>query len=539
VFAESARGGRIDYVELLDTTLRDGSQTRGVTFTLRDKIRVAQLLDELGVDLIEAGWPGSNPKDSLVFKALREAGLSRSRVAAFGSTRRKDLRPEQDQSLNAILEADVPVAVIFGKSWTLHVTEVLRCSLEENLRMVTESVEYLVDHGLEVVFDAEHFFDGYKDSPGYAVSVLRAALEGGARAVVLCDTNGGSLPHEVESIVREVRELLKSGVTLGVHTHNDAGCAVANTIVAVKEGVRHVQGTMIGLGERCGNADLTQVIPALVLKMGLDCLGGGAREKLRRLREVALTVSELTGFPVMPNHPYIGRNAFAHKAGVHIDAVLKNPRAYEHVDPSSVGNERSFSVSELAGRATIVEAARRLGIELSREEAGRVLEEVKRMEADGHHLEGAEATVTLLLLRSLGRLVEPFRLVSWHVETGYEGSRGLNSRATVTVAVGDSIVSSSGEGVGPVHALDVALRRALVIRFRQLEDVRLTNYKVSVIGSDDGTSASVRVYTEFSIGHRTWSTTSVSRNVVDASVKALVDGYVYALAFGLQGDRST
>jgi len=524
-------GGRIDYVELLDTTLRDGSQTRGVTFTLHDKVRVAQLLDELGIDIIEAGWPGSNPKDSAVFTALKEAGLSRSRVAAFGSTRRKEVRAEQDRSLNAIVDADVPVAVIFGKSWTLHVTEVLRCSLEENLRMVTESVEYLTDHGLEVVFDAEHFFDGYKEAPQYALSVLKGAVDGGARTVVLCDTNGGTLPHEVERIVGEVKRGLGDGVKLGIHTHNDTGCAVANSLLAVKEGVRHVQGTMIGLGERCGNADLTQIIPTLVLKMGFDCLGGKAREKLRRLREMALTVSELTGFPVLPNHPYIGRNAFAHKAGVHIDAVLKTPRAYEHVDPSSVGNERSFSVSELAGRSAIVEAAKRLGLALSKEESGRVLEVVKRLEAEGYHLEGAEATVSLVLLRALGRLKEPFRLVSWNVETGCDGG-SLTSRATVTVSVGDLVVSSSGQGVGPVHALDVALRRALVSRFRELEEIGLSNYEVSVVDSGEGTSAAVRVYTEFRRGHRIWSTTALSRNVVDASVKALVDGYVYALVLG-------
>ncbi len=528
---QCAGGGRIDYVELLDTTLRDGSQTRGVTFTLHDKVRVAQLLDDLGIDVIEAGWPGSNPKDSEVFRALKEAGLSRSRVAAFGSTRRKDVRVEQDQSLNAVIEADVPVAVIFGKSWTLHVTEVLRCGLEENLSMVTESVEYLADHGLEVVFDAEHFFDGYRESPGYALSVLRCAVEGGAETVVLCDTNGGTLPHEVGRSVGEVVRELGGRVRIGVHTHDDAGCAVANSLMAVKEGVRHVQGTMIGLGERCGNADLTQVVPTLVLKMGYECLGGNARAKLKRLREVALKVSEITGFPVLPNHPYVGRNAFAHKAGVHIDAVLKNPRAYEHVDPSSVGNERSFSVSELAGRAAIVEVAKRLGLALSKEESGRVLEEVKRLEAEGNHLEGAEATVALVLLRALGKLEEPFGLVSWRVETGYDGGP-LTSRASVTVSVGDSVVSSSGHGVGPVHALDVALRRALVSRFRELEEIGLSNYKVSVIDSGDGTSAAVRVYAEFRRGSRIWSTTALSRNVVDASVKALVDGYLYALVLG-------
>ncbi len=494
-------------------------------------MRVAQLLDDLGIDIIEAGWPGSNPKDSEVFRALKEAGLSRAKVAAFGSTRRKDIRVEQDGSLNAIVEADVPVAVIFGKSWTLHVTEVLRCSLEENLNMVSESVEYLVDHGLEVVFDAEHFFDGYKESPEYALAVLRSAVEGGAGTVVLCDTNGGTLPYEVERIVGEVKREIGDLVRLGVHAHNDSGCAVANSLVAVREGVRHVQGTMIGLGERCGNADLTQIIPTLVLKMGFGCLGNDSKDKLRRLREVALTVSELTGFPVLPNHPYIGSNAFAHKAGVHIDAVLKTPRAYEHVDPSSVGNWRSFSVSELAGRSAILEVARGLGLSLSKEEAGRVLEEVKRLEAEGNHLEGAEATVALVLLRALGILKEPFRLISWSVETGYDG-RSLSSMATVTVSVGGSIVSSSGHGVGPVHALDVALRRALVSRFRELEGIRLSNYKVSVVDSVDGTSAAVRVYTEFQRGQRIWSTTALSRNVVDASVKALVDGYLYALVVG-------
>ncbi|MDW8186544.1 MAG: citramalate synthase [Nitrososphaerota archaeon] len=520
-----ARGGRIDYVETLDTTLRDGAQTRGITFSLRDKLRVLEKLDELGVDVVEAGWPGSNPKDAEFFKIVRSLDLKNSRVAAFGSTRKKGMKADQDPSLRAIVESDVPVAVIFGKSWTLHVTEVLRCSLEENLSMAIETVEYLREHGMEVIFDAEHFFDGWKASREYAIGVLRAAIEGGARTVTLCDTNGGSMPWEVEAAVRDVvREL--PATHLGIHTHNDAGCGVANTLVAVQSGVRHVQGTLLGTGERCGNADLCQVLPNLALKMGFSVLKGRI-EKLRDLTRISGFVADLLNLRISDNHPYVGRNAFAHKAGVHVDAVLKLKRAYEHIDPAMVGNERNFSVSELSGRSTVRYVSSKAGLVLRDDQISEALEEVKRLESQGYHLEGAEATVELLLMKTAGRLMEGFRVVEWSVDV--KGSESVTARASVEIEVDGRVYRASGEGVGPVHALDNAVRRALLSCFPKLEGVRLTDYKVSVVDGVDGTAAAVRVFIEFSDDESIWRTTSVSRNIIDASLVALSDGYRYAL----------
>lgn len=482
-------------------------------------------LDELGVDIIESGWPGSNPKDSELFRALRRVSLANSRIAAFGSTRRKGIRADEDKSLNAIVESEAPVAVVFGKSWTLHVTEVLRCAPEENLEMVSETVEYLREHGMEVVFDAEHFFDGWKESPEYAVSVLRAAADAGARTLTLCDTNGGSMPWEVESVVEEVRERFPDA-HLGIHTHNDAGCAVANTLAAVRSGARHVQGTLLGIGERCGNADLCQVLPNLAYKMGFSVLQGRT-DSLRRLTRVSRSVADLLNYRIADNHPYVGRNAFAHKAGVHVDAVLKVTRAYEHLDPSAVGNERGFSVSELSGRSTVRYVASRARIRLTEEQVTRALEEVKRLESQGYHLESAEATVELLLLRAAGQLEEVFRVVEWSVEV--MGPDRQSAKSSVAIEVDGRVHRASSDGVGPVHALDGAIRGALLSCFPELEGVRLTDYKVSVVDGFEGTAAAVRVLVEFSGNGAAWRTTSVSRNVIEASLAAISDGYRYAL----------
>lgn len=482
-------------------------------------------LDELGVDVIEAGWPGSNPKDAGLFRALRGVSLKNSRIAAFCSTRRKGIRADEDPSLNAVVESEAPVAVVFGKSWTLHVSEVLRCTPEENLEMVSETVEYLRDQGTEVVFDAEHFFDGWKESPEYAMSVLRAAADAGARTLTLCDTNGGSMPWEVERAVEEVRGRLPDA-HIGIHAHNDAGCAVANTLVAVRSGARHVQGTLLGVGERCGNADLCQVLPNVAYKMGLSVLKGRT-EALRRLTQVSRSVADLLNLRIADNHPYVGRNAFAHKAGVHVDAVLKVTKAYEHLDPSAVGNERSFSVSELSGRSTVRYVASRVGIRLAEEQVTAVLEEVKRLESLGYHLEGAEATVELLLLRAAGLFREGFRVVEWSVEV--EGPEGPSARSSVAIEVDGRVHRASSEGVGPVHALDGAIRSALLSCFPELEGVGLTDYKVSVVDGFEGTAAPVRVIVEFSGNGSAWRTTSVSRNVIEASLAAISDGYRYAL----------
>ncbi|MCS7134144.1 MAG: citramalate synthase, partial [Candidatus Caldarchaeum sp.] len=449
--------------------------------------------------------------------------FSNSRLAAFGSTRRPNVKPKDDVSLNAILKADVPTAVIFGKSWVLHVLEVLRTTPEENLNMVFDTVEYLREHGLEVVFDAEHFFDGYRDSPQYALDVLRRAKEAGAKTIVLCDTNGGTLPFRVGEIVRRVkRELDKP---LGIHAHNDCGVAVANSLTAVVEGVRHVQGTMIGLGERCGNADLTQIIPNLVLKMNYRVLRSG--EAVKKLKDVAYYVSEVAGFPIPPSYPFYGVNAFAHKGGVHIDAILKNPRTYEHVDPSLLGMERMLSVSELAGRAVLVNTASKLGFNLSKEQVSNLLEKIKRLEAVGYHFEPADATVSLMVLEEVGYDVERLKVRTWWVEVVEAGR--VSARAVVSMDIDGEAVTEMAEGVGPVHALDAAVRAAVLKRYPKLKSTQLVNYKVSVIDTKDATAAAVRVFIEFGDDGSRWATTAVSRNIVEASLKAIVDGYSYKL----------
>jgi 2-isopropylmalate synthase len=503
--------------------LRDGAQTRGVTFTLHDKLRIAEKLDELGIDIIEGGWPGSNPKDGEFFKAARNLSLSHSRIAAFGSTRRADTKPENDQSLNALIKSDVDLAVIFGKSWVLHVMEVLRCPLETNLDMIRDTIEYLKAHGLEVIFDAEHFFDGYKESADYAMRVLLTAEEAGARTLVLCDTNGGSLPTEVGSITEKVFKNVRTA--LGIHTHNDCGLAVANTLAAVLEGARHVQGTMVGLGERCGNADLTQVIPNIVLKLRMRVLE--SQESLKKLAGVAAYIAEVSNIQLASNHPFIGKNAFAHKAGVHIDAMLKNPRTYEHIDPSLLGVERTISVSELAGRSALINHAKKIGLELSKNDVAKALEEVKELEAAGYHLEPADATISLIILRAVGKYQQRLKVRTWWVESLDVGR--VTSKAIVSLDVDGEAVTESAEGVGPVHALDGAIRAAVLRKFSEMEKTQLTNYKVSVIDTKDATAAGVRVFTEFSDGEKQWATTAVSRNILEASLKAIVDGYIYKL----------
>jgi len=403
------------------------------------------------------------------------------------------------------------------------VKEVLRTDLETNLQMIGDTVEYLREHGLEVIFDAEHFFDGFKDSPEYALKVLRRAEEAGSRTLVLCDTNGGTLPNEVAEIVKHVSKSIHTH--LGIHTHNDCGLAVANTLVAVMEGARHVQGTMIGLGERCGNADLTQAIPNLVLKMGMRALR--SKEHLKKLADVARYIAEVANIQLSPSHPFIGRNAFAHKAGVHIDAMLKNPRTYEHVDPSLLGAERTISVSELAGRSTILHHAEKLGLKLAKDDVTKALEEIKALEAAGYHLEPADATVSLIILKAVDRYRERFKVRTWWVESLDVGR--LASKAVVSLDIGNEAVTETAEGVGPVHALDGAIRAAIVRKFPELAKTQLVNYKVSVIDTRDATAAGVRVFTEFSDNGRQWATTAVSRNILEASLRAIIDGYMYRL----------
>ncbi len=502
-----------------------------MTFTLRDKISLVKKLDELGVKYIEAGWPGSNPKDLAFFKVAKDLELKNSEVVAFGSTIRKGVEPEEDLSMKAFMESGVKTAVIFGKSWLLHVENVLRVTPEENLDLIRKTIGYLKEKGFKVIYDAEHFFDGYKDNPEYALTTLKVAEEAGADVLALADTNGGSMPWEVEEITREV--LKSTDLMVGIHAHNDAGMGVANTLAAVRAGARHVQGTINGLGERCGNADLCQVLPDLVFKMGFEVLEGDSREKLKGLKSLSSYLYELLNLRPNPQQPYVGDNAFAHKGGVHVDAVLKDRRAYEHIDPSLVGNRRVISVSELSGKAVIVNEARKLGLKLDKrsEVVGRILDRVKELEAEGYHLESADATVHLLMLKELGYGLEPFRFQNWVVIS----SNWSGAKADVLVKVGDEWISSSGEGVGPVHAIDVALKKALLTKFKELKNVELVNYKVSVIDSISGTASKVRVFTEFQDGERKWATTWVSPNIIEASCKAIADGYVYRLVVGSLG----
>ncbi|MFP3283285.1 MAG: citramalate synthase [Nitrososphaeria archaeon] len=518
-------------VEVLDTTLRDGAQASGVSFTLQDKLSITEKLDELGISYVEGGWPASNPKDLEYFSKVKELGLSKTEVVAFGSTKRRGTRASEDQNLGAIVRADVRTAVIVGKSWTLHVKRVLGVTPEENLEIVRDSLGFLRSHGVRVIFDAEHFFDGYREDPEYAVSVLRAAEEAGAERIVLADTNGGSLPHEVGRIVGEVRKSVRA--PLGIHAHNDSGNAVANSIMAVVEGAAHVQGTINGIGERCGNADLIQVLPALVLKMGLKALKGDGPggERLRGLTALSRHVYRLLNMPENPYQPYVGSGAFSHKGGIHIDAMLKEPRSYEHVDPELVGNHRRMRISELAGRAALLSEARRLGLDIDKDDPalGRALDEIKRLEAEGYSLEDSDATVHLILMRSLDIDVDQLDVVYWSVGVSREEEGDVESVADVIVKFGHHVGHGRGRGVGPVHALDSAMRTAAGKLAEELTGVSLVNYKVSVVDSVEGTASKVRVYVEFSDGRRRWSTTALSRNIVEASLRALVDGYNYTL----------
>ena len=519
----------LDYIEILDTTLRDGAQTYGISFSLQDKLSITQRLDELGVRYIEGGWPGSNPKDIEFFKAIKDISLKNSEIVAFGSTRKKEITPSKDSMLNTLLETEVKTIVIFGKAWDLHVTEVLHTTLDENLKMIEDSIEYLKDHGLDVIFDAEHFFDGFKGNYEYAIRVVKKAEEVGAKVIVLCDTNGGTLTSNTQSIVKGTKAELKTPI--GIHCHNDSGLAVANTLMAVLSGVNHVQGTINGLGERCGNADLCQVLPTLHFKMGLRTLINDKpmSEQLKNLSALSKYVYELTNLPPNPYQPYVGKNAFAHKGGVHIDAMLKQSRAYEHIDPFLVGNRRELSISELSGRAGVMNMALKFGIKLDKQSdvVDKVLNEIKSMEAQGYHMEDANATVHLIFLKSMGYDLYPFQVQLWRVSTMKNSSKFTSGE--VIVKVGDEVLHEASIGVGPVHALDQALRKALLKCFPQLKNVNLINYKVTVIDSASGTASTVRAFIEFKDDSLQWATTALSDNIIEASAMALIDGYAYRL----------
>jgi len=523
-------------VTLYDTTLRDGAQGEGITFSLEDKLVLARKLDALGVHYIEGGCPHpASPKEVEFFRAARtRLRLSHARLAAFGSTRRKGRTADRDEGLKALLDAHTPVVAIFGKSWDLHVTEVLRTTREENLAMIAESVRVLKRAGREVIYDAEHFFDGYRSDPAYAVATLEAAAEAGADWVVLCDTNGGALPGAVREIVTAVKRRLTA--PLGIHTHNDGECAVANSLVAVEAGATQVQGTINGYGERCGNANLCSVIPGLKLKLGIPCVTDA---QLGQLRSMSLFVSELATKPPRDEMPYVGASAFAHKAGVHVDAMGKTAKAYEHVSPEVVGNRRRVLVSDMSGGATVRWKAEGYGLKLEKgdERGRRILAELKRLEAEGYHFEGAEASFELLVARVTKGLKAPFELLDFRVAVDKKPGGPSVSEATLKVKVGDQVEHTVAEGDGPVNALDSALRKALGRFYPQLKSMHLTDYRVRVINPQAATAAKVRVTIETTDGTDIWSTLGVSENIIEASWQALADSVAYKLLKGKSRKR--
>ncbi len=513
-------------MEILDTTLRDGAQGEGISLSVEDKVAIARRLAAFGIPLIEGGWPGSNPKDAEFFARMRGVDLGASRLAAFGATRRKGLAPEEDPSLRALLEAGTEVVVLFGKSWTLHVLEALETDLEENLAMIWESVAFFRRQGRRVIYDAEHFFDGYKEDPGYALATLEAALEGGADTLVLCDTNGGTLPEEVYAITKGVVERFP-GARIGIHPHDDAGLALANALAAVRAGATHVQGTVNGYGERCGNLNLTSFLPTLVFKYGIPAL---PPERLRELKALAHFVDERANQTPNRRAPYVGEAAFAHKAGVHVSAVLKNPRTYEHLPPEWVGNQRRFLVSEVSGRSNLLAKLQEVGVDLSREEAQRLLQEVKALEYEGYAFEGAEASFYLLAHRLRGGAL-PFGVEGFSVFVHGNGLETAWAEATVRVRVGESLQHTAAESPhGPVSALDRAFRKAILGFYPELADVELVDYKVRILsGQEAGTSSGVRVMVEMRRALERFATVGASANILEASLKALTDGYAYAL----------
>ncbi|MBI1992207.1 MAG: citramalate synthase [Candidatus Omnitrophica bacterium] len=511
-------------IELYDTTLRDGAQTEGISYSVQDKLRITEKLDGLGVQYIEGGWPGSNPKDAEFFRAARRLRLKTARLAAFGSTRRA-VRAANDANLKALLKADTAVVTIFGKSWDLHVRDVLKIGLEDNLTVIEDSVGFLKRHGRLVIFDAEHFFDGYKENRTYALKTLQAALTGGADAIVFCDTNGGSLPDEITEIINASKPGLR--VPLGIHAHNDSDLAVANSIAAVRAGVSQIQGTMNGYGERCGNANLVSLVGILKLKMGLDCLPDA---RFKELTETSRYVAEVSNMAQRANQPFVGEAAFAHKGGVHVNAVLKNPRTYEHIEPSTVGNERKILVSELSGRSSLVFKAKGLALDLSKEtpEAKRLLKLLQQLEHQGYHFEAAEGSLELLLKREL-KQVKPFFTLDRFRVIMEKRDRRLVSEATIKVRVNGVPEQTAAEGDGPVNALDNAIRKALKRFYPTLAEMHLTDFKVRVLNEKAGTAAKVRVLIQSQDAHDSWGTVGVSENIIEASWQALADSIEYKL----------
>ncbi len=520
-------------VEILDTTLRDGAQGEGITFSVQDKISVVEALDELGVSWIEAGNPGSNPKDMDFFQRAKNMKLKYAKLCAFGATRKKGIKPEDDTNVKSLLEAGTDGVVIFGKSWDLHVTEVLRVSPEENLAMISETVSFFKKAGKTLIYDAEHFFDGWKANPEYALSTVKSAMEAGADRVVLCDTNGGCFPDTIQAGVGEVMKLagtLKlSPSMVGIHAHDDSGMATANTIMAVKSGCRHVQGTLVGFGERCGNTALAAVIPSIELKLGLKCLPEG---NLQYVSELTRKVAEIANVAVPDGLPYVGAHAFAHKAGMHADGILKIRQSFEHIDPSLVGNDRRFLMSEVGGRSAIAERIKKFDDSITKDHpaTAALASQLKALESEGWQFEGADASFELLVRRELRKYKPLFKIEGYRVVSEHPTGDGLMcSHAWAKVWVDGQTEIAAAEGDGPVNALDGALRRALKHFYPELEHIRLSDYKVRVIDGKDATAAKVRVLIESTDGSNSWTTVGVSADIIEASRAALVDSIEYKL----------
>lgn len=515
-----------DFVAIYDTTLRDGTQREGISLSVADKLKITRLLDDLGVAYIEGGWPGSNPKDAAYFEQVRDLSLKHARIAAFGSTCRKDSQPADDPNIQALVDARTPVVTVVGKTSMLHVTEVLQTTPQENLRIIRESLAYLKRLGKDVIYDAEHFFDGAKLDFEYAFDTLKAAIEGGADVIVLCDTNGGTLPWEIEHFVAQVRAVFPE-MTLGIHTHNDGELAVANSLAAVRAGVVHVQGTINGYGERCGNANLCSIIPDLQLKMGIDCLPDAAA--LAHLTRVARTVAEIANLAPDNHLAYVGKSAFAHKGGIHVAAIRRNVDSYQHIDPALVGNEMRVLVSDLSGRGNLLSKAEELGMDVSSSEAAQVLDDIKRLENEGFVFEGAEASIAVRMFRAKPDYEPIFRLIDFTVIVEDRQRRGQLSEAMVKLDIGGQIVHTAAEGNGPVNALDLALRKALFPHYPEIAEFQLVDYKVRILDSENATAATTRVLIDTQRGSQRWSTVGAGTDIIRASWLALIDSVEYGL----------
>jgi len=528
----------MDIVVLYDTTLRDGTQGENINFTAGEKLEIAHRLDDLGIHYIEGGWPGSNPRDMRFFELAKRETFKTAKITAFGATRKPGIPPEKDENLQTLIEADTPVVTIFGKSWDLHVEKVMANTLEENREMISESVAYLRARGRQVIYDAEHFFDGYKDNPDYAMQTLFAAIEGGSDALVLCDTNGGTLPFEIRSIIKEVKQELtdrfpdlmgSARIGIGIHTHNDSGVAVANALEAVNQGARMVQGTINGYGERCGNADLTTIIPILSLKMGFSCI---STRNLSHLKKLSRFVSETANIVPANGQPFVGKSAFAHKGGIHVSAVIKEPRAYEHFSPDLVGNKRRVLVSDLSGKSNIEYKAGEMGVALGTSgfNSREIVARVKDLEEQGYQFDVADGSFKILLEKLTKQFNPVFTLESFRVTMEKDKNQACSAHATVKISVNGKKEITAAEGDGPVSALDNALRKALGNFYPNLDHMHLVDFRVRVIDGREGTAARVRVFIQSRDQNEVWSTVGVSTDIIEASWQALEDSFQYKLS---------